>query len=136
MRIKMYIQIRLQQSCTQFMLRLNTSMQEVNTAFSPDHPVLNCYTLWQCRRRKWHLLLRPVYESSFWTSKAVYETSHNRGSVRLSVRRDARSSRRHLTKLIKSGRVAGLQSATERRSTYAAGDVPATRPHHDKRPAN
>ena len=57
----------------------------VNSAFSPDQSVLNfrlTATRSQHRRPKSRLrrstLPRPVYESSYWTSKDVYETSHDR----------------------------------------------------------
>jgi len=57
----------------------------MHSAFSPDQSVLNlCSTAtrFQRRRPKSRLrrstLPRPVYESSFWTSKEVYQTSLNR----------------------------------------------------------
>ena len=44
--------------------------------------LLNCYTVTapqtQVPPLRRSTLPRPVYESSFWTSKEVYETSHNR----------------------------------------------------------
>ena len=63
----------------------NTTL--VTALFSPDQPVLNFYstaTRSQRQRPKSRLrrctLSRPVYESSFRTSKDVYETSRNRSS--------------------------------------------------------
>ena len=38
--------------------------------------LLNCYTLAVSAA-----LFRPVYESSFWTSKEVHKTSHDRAVV-------------------------------------------------------
>ena len=76
-----------QQSCRQVTLRINTMIQDVRvySAFLPDQSVLKfCSTATrsQCRRCRRPAPTplyptRPVYESSFWTSKAVYETSHN-----------------------------------------------------------
>jgi len=52
-------------------------IQDVNSAISPDQSVLNsCPTAIHCRSAA-STLTRPVYESSFWASKEVYETSDN-----------------------------------------------------------
>jgi len=52
--------------------------QYVNSAFLPDQSVLNfrsTATLHGCSAA-YAILPRPAYES-FWTSKAIFETSHN-----------------------------------------------------------
>jgi len=59
-------------------------IQDVNSSFSPDQSVLNfCSTATRSQRRRRKSRLpryppRPVYESSFWASKKVYEMSDNR----------------------------------------------------------
>ena len=59
-------------------------IHNLNSAFSPDQSIkllefCSTATRMQRRRRKPRLrrstLPRPVYESSFWTSKEAYETS-------------------------------------------------------------
>jgi len=63
-----------QQQKLHAMLPNNAMLQDVNSAISPDRFVLNsCATAtrWQCSTG-------PVYESFLWTSKEVYETSHDR----------------------------------------------------------
>jgi len=61
-------------------------IHNLNSAFSPDQSFkllefCSTATRMQRRRRKPRLrrstLPRPVYESSFWTAKGVYEASHN-----------------------------------------------------------
>jgi len=84
----------------QFKLRINKMTQNVNSTFSPDQSVLNFRSSAQLLRGcsaadaspalRRSTLPRPVYESSFWTSKEVHEASHNRrgaadGRVVLSV---------------------------------------------------
>jgi len=80
---KKYIYVSL--CCRQVTLRINTMIQDVHvySAFLPDQSVLNfCSTATRsqcrrCRRLRRSTPTRSVYESSFWASKAVYETSHN-----------------------------------------------------------
>jgi len=98
MSISLDIEIRQQQSCIQFKLRTNEMIQDANLAFSPNQSVLNIRTsaqlLHACsatdaspayiRRLRRSTLPRPVHESSSWTSKEVYEMSHN-PAPRLSV---------------------------------------------------
>ena len=67
----------------QFALRTNTMIKDANSAFSPDQSVLNfCSTATRGRRAAdaspayAATLPRPVYESSFSTSKEGYETSN------------------------------------------------------------
>ena len=67
--------------CIQFKLRANKIIQEVNPAFSPDQSMLNFCSAAADGRSAADaslsyaaILPRSVYESSFWTSKEVYET--------------------------------------------------------------
>jgi len=89
--LSMNLEIRQQQCCIiciKFKLRANKMIiQEWISAFSPDQSVLklpkfcSTATRLQRRRRKSRLLRstvpRPVCESSFWTSKELYETSQS-----------------------------------------------------------
>jgi len=66
-------------------IRANKMIQGVNSAFSPDHSVLNFgspATQLQYRRRRRPAcaatLHRPVHESPFRASQEVYETARNR----------------------------------------------------------
>jgi len=61
-------------------LPVNTTIQCVNSAFSPDQSVLNfCAELLHGRSAADN---QPASESSFWTSKGVYETSRDHRRVR------------------------------------------------------
>jgi len=74
--------------CIQYKLRANAIIQDPNPAFSPDQSMLNfCSAATNGRSAAdaspFHaaILPRPVYQSSFLTSKEVYGTSHNRNLV-------------------------------------------------------
>jgi len=76
--------------CVQFTCRATKMTQRLISAFSQDQSAIKCLkfcstaTRLHYRRRKSRLrrstLPRPVCESSFWPSKEVDETSHNRNT--------------------------------------------------------
>ena len=82
----MNLEIRQQWSCTQVTFWSNTMIRYTKSAFLLDQSALNfCSTTTRLQRRNSQTssppyaaaVLRVVYESSFWTSKEEYKTSHN-----------------------------------------------------------